>query len=131
MLEQLLGSVQAHCYKQWAVKLYTEKIPANIEIPSMYFPPPSTNDDDFSKDAFSKLYTQRVLCRMHSDTAALLKAEEIADSIRKNDYSVPVLNEDGTETGKTLHFSRISASIIADYTAQITMIFEVQDYYEE
>ncbi len=131
MLEQLLGSVQAHCYKQWSVKLYTEKIPNNIEIPSMYFPPPSTNDDDFSKDAFSKLYTQRVLCRMSSDTAALLKAEEIADSIRKNGHCVPILNEDGTETGKTLQFSRISANIIADYTAQITMIFEVQDYYEE
>lgn len=131
MLEQLLGSIQSHCHKTWPVRIYSQKVPAEIALPSMYFAPPTTNDADFSKDRFSTLYTLRVLCRATSDKVAITKAEEVANSIRKNGYAIPILNEDGTETGELLRFTRISSNIIADLTAQITMIFEVQTKYEE
>lgn len=130
LLEQIIGSIQAYFCQVWPVTLYTDKVPTELEIPSLYIPVPSANDADFSKDAYSNLYTQKVNLYAATDSAALLKAEEIAQSIRKKKYIIPIQNEDGSEAGVLLRFSRINTNIIADYTAQVTMTFSVVNSYE-
>ncbi|AGK52032.1 hypothetical protein B1NLA3E_01240 [Bacillus sp. 1NLA3E] len=52
-----------------------------------------------------------------TSSEALIQAEKIANSIRQNKRTIPVLNQDGTITEDKIIFSKIDCSIIADNLA--------------
>ena len=56
-----------------------------------------------------------------SSSDALLKAEEIANSIRQNKRSIPVLNQDGIVTADKIIFTKIDCSVVADNAAVVKL----------
>jgi hypothetical protein len=130
MLEQYLASIKNYFYKKNRVQMFSDKVPSRIVRPSMYFSLPDVSDALFSKQSFEQTLIIRVKLFEDTSEQALFKAEEIAQSIRVNRFSIPVINEDGSESAERLTFERIDTSLVDDEVSQVTLTFEIQHYFE-
>lgn len=67
----------------------------------------------------------------HTSTKlAMLKANEIAEQIRKRKRTIPLRNQDGSLTGQVLEFSRVQVDPNDDGIAQILLQWEVVNQFE-
>lgn len=97
---QEVGSIMAHFYQQYPNQVYTERMPQDFVIPSMYLTPPITFGEDFTSHSYQKDYSLTVKLFHESEQGAFAEAESIADSIRKARYVVPIRSEENVPTGR-------------------------------
>ncbi|MGF6357093.1 hypothetical protein ABIE27_005032 [Paenibacillus sp. 4624] len=115
-----VGSIMSACYKIHPVQVYTDRMPQDFILPSMYFPQP------ISADAPSSISSYRVDCSLaikvfaKSDEQAVDAAEHIAQTIRKSRMVTPVIDEDGHNTGKYMRIRKMESRIIDEGVAQLT-----------
>ncbi|MBT2727840.1 hypothetical protein J7E63_12915 [Bacillus sp. ISL-75] len=74
-------------------------------------------DSLYTKQSDEVTYLLNVKFFHKTSLDALIQAEKIANSIRKNKRSIFVLNENGTPTSDTIVFEKIDCSIVADNAA--------------
>lgn len=118
-IEQLVGSIKGYFYKKWNVSVFEETVPKEIPIPCMFFPSPQIVSNFDTKMSYSNTYLMNVKIFHQTTRQAILKAEEIAQSIREQKYTIPILNEDGTETNQEIFFDRVETFEVDDNVAQI------------
>jgi hypothetical protein len=108
------------------MKIYTRTIPEDIETPSLYFPPPRTFDTKHTKMGYQVTYLLAVKLFHKTSAEALAQAEAIAESIRRNKSTIPLLYEDGTVTDEVLTISQIQCSIADEGVAIINLEWSQQ-----
>lgn len=124
MTEQLIASIKNYFYKMNPVQIFSDKVPKSVVYPSMYFSLPDVSDAVFSKQSFEELFIVRVKLFELKSEDAFNKAQTIAQSIRKSKFSIPLINQDGTEDPtKQITFESIEAVKIEDSVAQVTLTF--------
>lgn len=121
MLEQLIGSIKGYFYKKNPVTIFEKELPETIVIPSMYFPPPNILPLPHTKQGYQNNYTMNVQIFEADAQEGLKKAEEIAQSIKKNKYTIPLLNEDGSETDGSIVFNTVECQMIEFGIVQIKL----------
>lgn len=123
-MEQELGSIRGYCYSKYPIKIYTKRLKKNFEVPCMYFPPPISSDSSDTVSTYLTTYSLGIRV-FHADSSeAYSLAENIAHSIRSERYLVPVLNPDGTLTGKYIRIKRCDAREIEDGVALLTLTWD-------
>lgn len=128
MMEQELGSIMSHVYRNFPAckKVYQIDTPAGFLVPSLYFPPPIIGSERFTSHSYQKNYQWFVKLFHEDQNKAFQAAESVADSIRRNRNCVPLLNTDGTETGRLKFISGVDVRLVSKaddltQTAQITV----------
>jgi hypothetical protein len=82
MLQDEIGSIMKYCHNLNPVKIYPDRIPQHMVIPSMYFPVPIVVS---SGDTFSRYRnTYQLFIKVFADTSqqAHEKAHQVAEGIR-------------------------------------------------
>ncbi len=111
------------------VKVYTEEVPADLEIPALYFP---TAFEIYSNDTnmtYTKTYALTVSLFHHSVHEAKSEAEHIVDTIRRERNAIPLLNEDGNHVGQFIQIKRIETRMI-DNVASIAVNWDSRYHYD-
>lgn len=121
MLDQMLGSIKAYFYKLWNVGVYDKELPEEVKVPSMYFPQPNILPTPHTKESYRNNYTMNVQMLAQDSKEAVEKAEMIAQSIRQNNFKIPILNEDGSETGGHLIFESVEVMKMEEMIAQVML----------
>lgn len=111
---------------------YYENIKDGFKLPALYFKiPDATPNKDIllpqyvnSKSAFIEVY------HLSNDLAYTL-ANDIANSIFKNRGYIPLLNEDGKETGLFIRVKVNKVSRIDDCVAQVQLSWEYRQHFAD
>ncbi|PEU05225.1 hypothetical protein CN527_02475 [Bacillus cereus] len=131
MYEQIHGSMKAFVYDSLPnnTLAYHDQVPEELVIPSVYYPILSINDLKTSKDHYTLLYTMTVRFFNTTTDKAMQAAENVANKIRSNGYTIHLRNVDGSESIDTIYFQRVTTAPSGVGSAQLTMIFEYQQAY--
>ena len=112
------------------VKIYTEEVPKDFVVPSLYFPVPTSFDDNDTNMTFAKAYSLSVKLFHQNSVVANIKADFIADDIRSRKNVIPVLDADGEPTGDFVRLSRIETRIGDKGVATIVLTWESRYHYK-
>ncbi|WP_252503276.1 DUF6838 family protein [Sporosarcina sp. Marseille-Q4943] len=126
-----VGSIMGYFYGLFPVKVYTEKVPENFAVPSMYFPEPFSFDGNDTNSTFLKTYSLGVKLFHQTSQRAHAEAERIADAVRMKRSIIPLINQDGTLTGDYVRIRRIETRIIDDGVAVIQLTWDSRYHYEK
>lgn len=125
-LEQALNSIKKFYYELWPVKIYSNRVPVEIETPSIAYTQPDQTDGIFSKQEYETFNILRVTIHEATDQLAYGKALELSEAIRKNKYKVPVVDATGLNTEEHVAIESIAASLVGEHEAQITITYAIQ-----
>ncbi|WP_408893506.1 phage portal protein [Paenibacillus taichungensis] len=115
-----VGSIMAACFRIHPVQVYTDRMPQDFVVPSLYFPQP------IIVDAPSSVISHRLDCSLavkvfaKTDEQAADEAEQIARTIRQFRMAIPIIDEDGRNTGKYMRLRKMDSRIIDEGVAQLT-----------
>ena len=131
MLQDEIGSIMNFCYNQNPVKVYTNRIPQNMVIPSMYFPVPIVISAGDTITTYRNSYHLFVKVFAVSSQQAHLAAHSIAETLRQRRCVIPVIALDGTYTGKYMKLNPdIQTKELDDGVAQLTLKWHSRYPYE-
>jgi len=119
----------AFFYKMFPVKVYTEEVPENFEVPSLYFSTAFDFDSNDTVTTFMKTYSLPVKLFHFGKHQAKSEAERITDAISKKRNIIPLLNEDGSFAGQYIRIKRIETRV-TDSVASITVNWDSRYHYE-
>lgn len=132
-MNQDVGSIMGHFYNLFPCKIYTEEVPENFMVPSMYFPPAFSFDGNDSNNTYTETSNLSVKLFHKSGHEALDGAERIANAVRKKRMLIPVVNQDGTPANDFIRINKIEvrpgaglATIILNWTNRHFYEREVQ-----
>lgn len=129
MLQQFVGSIKKYFYDRNQVSVYDKELPETINIPSMYFPQPNVLPLPYTKGSYQNTYTMNVQIIEKDTPTAMTVAEEIAQTIRENKYQIPLVNEDGTASGKYITFSTVACERMEEGIVQVRLEWEKEFNY--
>ena len=129
MLQQFVGSIKKYFYDRNQVSIYDKELPETINIPSMYFPQPNVLPLPYTKGSYQNTYTMNVQIIEKDTPTAMAIAEEIAQTIRENKYQIPLVNEDGTASGKYITFSTVACERMEEGIVQVRLEWEKEFNY--
>lgn len=129
MLQQFVGSIKKYFYDRNQVSIYDKELPETINIPSMYFPQPNVLPLPYTKGSYQNTYTMNVQIIEKDTPTAMTIAEEIAQTIRENKYQIPLVNEDGTASGKYITFSTVACERMEEGIVQVRLEWEKEFNY--
>jgi hypothetical protein len=125
-MEQYLSSIKKFFYDLWPVRIYHERLPDEIETPSIYYYLPDQTDQIYSKLSFETLNILRVSVFESTDEAAYNQSYNLAEAVRKAKYRIPLLNSDGTIIPNTfIDIESISCSLTDNLEARLTITFSL------
>lgn len=113
---------------QW----YADTMPEDFYVPCIYFPavyadPQSSTLNEY---AARKTIYAKVFASTRREAGEL--AEKIADGIMEKRRLIPLLEQDGTESGETFKVEPPVTSVIDDGTAQIVLTYNLRKrFYED
>lgn len=122
MLQDEIGSIMKFCYGKNPVKVYADRIPQNMVIPSMYFPAPIVVSSGDTTTTYRNSYQLFVKIFAASSQQAHTTAHYIAEGIRQRRCIIPVIALDGTYTGKYMRLKTdIQTKELDDGVAQLAL----------
>lgn len=131
MLQDEIGSIMKYCHTLNPVKIYSDRIPQNMVIPSMYFPVPlvSSSGDTFS--TYRNSYQLFVKVFSGTSPEAHDKAHIIAEGIRRAKCIIPVISAAGPSTGKYMRLNTdIQTKELDDGVAQVALKWDSRYLYD-
>lgn len=124
MIQQFIGSIKKYFYDMNKVSIYDKELPETIQIPSMYFPQPNILPLPHTKATYQNNYTMNIHIFEADTPTAMTIAEEIAQTIRENKYQIPLVNEDGTASGRHITFSMVACERLESGIVQVRLEWE-------
>ncbi|MBC1209472.1 hypothetical protein HB815_00895 [Listeria booriae] len=124
-------SVKAGKEKAPKLKVYTASVPASFATPSIYFPQPSVSGRTASLTSFVNTYTWNVKIFHFDKLDAFNLAEHIKRYFDKKRLIIPVLGEDGEESGYYMRLSKVDIRDGDEYSKVIVFAWDSYDRYEQ
>ncbi|APO43340.1 hypothetical protein BS614_04235 [Paenibacillus xylanexedens] len=115
-----VGAIMAACFRVHPVQVYTDRMPQDFVVPSLYFPQPITADAPSSISSYRVDRSLAVKVFAKTDEQAADAAEQIAQTIRQSRMVIPIIDEDGHNTGKYMRLRKMDSRIIDEGVAQLT-----------
>lgn len=129
MLQQFIGSIKKYFYDRNKVSIYDKELPESIQVPSMYFPQPNILPLPHTKGSYQNSYTMNIHLFEKDSPTAMSKAERITQEIKSNKYQIPLVNEDGTASGKYITFSMLACERLEEGIVQVRLEWEKEFNY--
>lgn len=92
-----------------------------MKPPAYISPLPRSLDAIDTKQGYRVTYLQSVKIFHKTSNDAVLAAENIAGSIRKQKWAIPLLNENGTASSESIILSSVNYAVAADKVASIDL----------
>ncbi|QNK87749.1 phage portal protein [Sporosarcina sp. resist] len=124
-----VGSIMSFFHNLFPVKVYTKEVPENFVVPSFYFPTPFSFDSNDTTSTFMKTYNLPVKLFHKDAQQANSEAERIADTVRRKRMLIPLINPDGSGTGKFIRITRIETRI-TEGVASIIVNWDSRYHYD-
>lgn len=119
-----VAAIMNYFYKLFPVKIYEKEVPKGFTVPSLYFPAPTSFDENDTNMTFIKVYSLSVKLFHEDSVIANDRAEMIADDIRSSKNIIPMVDPDGAPTGDFVRMSRIETRIGDSGVATIVLQWE-------
>ncbi|MDN8592026.1 phage portal protein [Paenibacillus sp. 11B] len=124
-----VGSIMAACFRVHPVQVYTDRMPQDFVVPSLYFPQPIITDAPSSISSYRVDFSLAVKVFDRTDEQAGDAAERIAQIFRQTRMTIPVIDEDGQNTGQYMRLRRAETRLIDDDVAQLTLTWSSRYQY--
>lgn len=114
--------------RQW----YDDEMPESFNVPCVYFPAAHAEPFDSTLNGYEarKTIYAKVFAATRRQAGEI--AEKIVDGIMDRRQRIPLLNQDGTESGETFKVDTPTSSLIDDGVAQIVLTYKLHPkFYEE
>jgi hypothetical protein len=131
MLQDEIGSIMKYCHNLYPVKIYPDRIPQNMAIPSMYFPVPIVVSSGDTFSSYRNSY--QLFIKVFTDTTQLAhgKAHLIAEGIRRNRCIIPAIAPNGDFTGQYMRLnSEIQTKALDEGVAQLSLKWDSRYAYD-
>lgn len=126
-LEQSLASAIRFIQDNAAegTKPYFDEVPAQFEVPSIYFQIPVTSGRKATLSTYCTTVTLNCWFMEGVDWDAQMKAADMRDCIMLNNCSIPIINVDGTQTGRTMRVGAPDTRKIDEGIVQLAFSFDI------
>lgn len=133
MVEQELASIAKYMNGITGINnIYFDEVPEGFKRPSLYFPvlEQITRGDTLTSFAYMNTWFIKVFDK--ETKPAFTTASNIVDTICKNKNLIPLVNEDGSPTGKGIRLKEIKLNKLDIGTIQIQVDWDsVYEFKEE
>lgn len=131
-MDQYIASLARACTAMSGISiLYTDNVPQDFAIPSLYFPPFESDPSGSAFNSYRTGYTIYAKVFSATRSQAMALAENIVQGIMRKKCRLPVYKEDGTESGDILRVSPPVARVIDEGVAQITLTYQIRRKFTE
>lgn len=131
MIQDEISSIARFCYNQHRVKLYYNRIPQNMVTPCMYFPEPIVTSSPDTLYTYFNAYQLFVKVFSETTQTAQRTAHTIAEAIRKAKGVIPIIDPDGSMSGKFMNVSLdIQTKELDDGVAQLSLKWKTRYCYD-
>lgn len=130
MLEQEIAAL-VHFMKLLGVQHYFEELPEGFATPSVYFPPPEVDGNQFSLSTYENLFTVFIKVFDRTSMESYNLASKIVKSIQSRRKRIPLYDENGKLTGKNFRIIKLNARNIDTGVTQIQISWKTHDAYNE
>lgn len=126
-LEQSLAAVIRFIQdnSEEGTKLYFEDISEDFYVPSVYFQIPYTTGRKATLSSYCTTMTMNIWIMERSDWEAQTKAAGMRDGIMLNNCLIPIMDEEGKATGKSLRVTPPTTRKIDDGIVELSISFDV------
>jgi hypothetical protein len=131
MLQNEIGSIMKYCHNLYSVKIYPDRIPQNMAIPSMYFPVPIVVSSGDTFSSYRNSY--QLFIKVFADTTQFAhgKAHFIAEGIRSTRFIIPTVCHTGVPTGEYMRLnSDIQTKALDEGVAQLSLKWDSRYAYD-
>jgi hypothetical protein len=131
MLQDEIGSIMKYCHNLYPVKIYPDRIPQNMAIPSMYFPVPIVVSSGDTFSSYRNSY--QLFIKVFADTTQFAhgKAHLIAEGIRRTRFIIPTICQTGMPTGQHMRLnSDIQTKALDEGVAQLSLKWDSRYAYD-
>lgn len=108
-------------------QLYFDEIPEQFAVPSVYFPVPATAGRKVTLSSYRNTITLNCWFMEGKDWDAQWKAAKMRDLIMMENCSIPIINEDGTESKRTMRIGEPETRRIDEGIVQLA--FPINIYF--
>lgn len=105
-------------------------MPEQFPVPSIYFPNPEILSDRDTLSSFIFTYSLNAKVFSTSNEDAFLIASNIQRELAMHKWRVPILNQDGSETGEYITVKKPSVKKGDDLVAIISIAWDERCYYD-
>lgn len=129
-LEQSIGSVVKYITERdsESIKVYFNNIPDEFAVPSLYFPIPNVESKKVSLSSYVNRISFEVWVMDRSNWEAEARAASLRDALMLDDLLIPILDIDGTATGKGLRIMEPTQR--KQETGVVIVAFTIKDYFK-
>uniref|UniRef100_A0AAU8AXG9 Uncharacterized protein n=1 Tax=Dulem virus 37 TaxID=3145755 RepID=A0AAU8AXG9_9CAUD len=132
LLEQEIASIMAFAtYHAGNPSPYYYNVPESFKFPAIYFPQPEIDTGGETFRTYNMRYAWYVNLFDRTTEDAHEKAWNILTALKRNRNLVPLINEDGNETGEKLRLDDPSLKSIDEGVVQITLTWTSRRPYND
>lgn len=96
-------------YDLFPVMVYTEEVPQNFVVPSIFVPIPSIFNGNDTNMTFNKTFSLSVKLFHESSSKAFSEAERITNAVSSGRDLIPIVDVTGNKTSQFIRVNRIEA----------------------
>ncbi len=130
MLEQEIASL-AHFMKPLNLTHYFGELPEGLATPSVYFPSPEVEGDEFSVSTYENLFSVFIKIFDRTSMESYSLASKLVKSIQSRRKRIPLYDENGKLTGKNFQIIKLNARNIDVGVTQIHISWKTHTAYDE
>lgn len=130
MLEQEIAAL-VRFIEPLGMQPYFGELPEGAATPSVYFPPPEVDGNQFSVSTFENLFTVFIKIFDRTSMESYNLASKIVKSIQSRRKQIPLYDKDGKLTGKNLRIIKLNARNIDAGVTQIQISWKTHTAYDE
>lgn len=131
-MDQYMASLARACLTASGIgTLYTDNVPENFAVPSLYFPPYETGSSGSALNSYATDYTIYAKVFANTKSAAEEMADKIVQGIMMAKGRIPVYKEDGSKSGDILKIASPDSRGVDECMAQVTLRYKIITGYTE
>lgn len=130
MLEQEIAAL-VRFIEPMGMQPYFGELPEGAATPSVYFPPPEVEGNQFSVSTYENLFTVFIKIFDRTSMESYNLASKIVKSIQSRRKRIPLYDEEGKLTGKNFRIIRLNARNIDAGVTQIQISWKTHTAYDE
>ena len=130
MLEQEIAAL-VRFIEPMGMRPYFGELPEGAATPSVYFPPPEVDGNQFSVSTYENLFTVFIKIFDRASMESYNLASQIVKSIQSRRKRIPLYDENGKLTGKNFRIIKLNARNIDAGVTQIQISWKTHTAYDE
>lgn len=130
MLEQEIASL-VHFMEPMNLTHYFGELPDGFATPSVYFPPPEVDGNQFSVSTYENLFSVFIKIFDKTSMESFNIASELVKTIQSKRKRIPLYDKNGKLTGKNFQIIKLNARNIDAGVTQVHISWKTHTAYDE